>query len=646
MEGIVENTREIYAEVASYSVVPPEKIWQFWNVYTTTFRRLVDPTAYRLENFWWHVWGSDRQHLSGATLAKLYEEFSTGPTFVPLKGPPNRCEGPLSLPEPGSRRHVPDRHNSEPIRRPEPAKTDPESDQASTPKASASNMKSPGPSAARPPPPHPILKKSRGPSSSGHRPTARFISPQPSEDEAAQDDDSDRTIVPTEPDELAAPTMLPSPLPNPAATVQTPAAPPAAQPTPHPAASASRTPATEMPPPPLPATTKSSQSKKEKSAAPSTKRIVVSTAASKKRPVLPRRQSSHSTPASDAGPAGPEPPRRHSNSNQRPVSGIAELIRRSSQDSIASSPSETGPPVLSAKAAGKRPAKPSPSSQTREVVRKDNLRKRQPVGPTVVHHGFLPQALDGQSSSQAQKQGAKQNQDQLPRGPPLAGFVDRPAIDDRQNIPPGYYNRGHPQRPDMALAANAPIPPARNPLHPPSFMEDQPAVYGPAPRPPPFTGFIGAQNQQATNTVTAPTEAVPQGMVRSQSNMESQQQRQRSRRRPSAEITSSGIRPPLQALRAAPSVITSTTNAQGRMGSDEVPTTSAIAAQDEGRLPDNLMLSSRPSASALQNLAFTPTPRNPAPPPPFGRSRSELKLLLGRSEAARESKQAFFPKHD
>lgn len=30
-KGILENTREIYAEVASYDVVPPEKIWQYWN---------------------------------------------------------------------------------------------------------------------------------------------------------------------------------------------------------------------------------------------------------------------------------------------------------------------------------------------------------------------------------------------------------------------------------------------------------------------------------------------------------------------------------------------------------------------------------------------------------------------------------------
>lgn len=29
--GFFENTQEIYAEIASYPVVPPEKIKQYWN---------------------------------------------------------------------------------------------------------------------------------------------------------------------------------------------------------------------------------------------------------------------------------------------------------------------------------------------------------------------------------------------------------------------------------------------------------------------------------------------------------------------------------------------------------------------------------------------------------------------------------------
>ncbi|KAJ4298612.1 hypothetical protein N0V88_003642 [Collariella sp. IMI 366227] len=92
-EGFFANTQEIYAEVASYPRLPPEKIRQYWNVYTTTFRRLFDPSAFRLENFWWHVWGSERlRNLSGPALAKLFEEFSDGPTFVPLRSPADLYE--------------------------------------------------------------------------------------------------------------------------------------------------------------------------------------------------------------------------------------------------------------------------------------------------------------------------------------------------------------------------------------------------------------------------------------------------------------------------------------------------------------------------------------------------------------------------
>lgn len=125
-KGIVINTTNIYKEVAGYSIIPADKIWEYWHgsfcrlkfgqavwsqhdidsariymltripyiVYTVTNKKLRDPTARRLENFWWQVWGSDRRYLSGQALARLYEDISVGPTAVPLHGPPNRWEGP------------------------------------------------------------------------------------------------------------------------------------------------------------------------------------------------------------------------------------------------------------------------------------------------------------------------------------------------------------------------------------------------------------------------------------------------------------------------------------------------------------------------------------------------------------------------
>ncbi|KAG6019079.1 hypothetical protein E4U41_003409 [Claviceps citrina] len=147
-KGIVINSTSIYREVASYPNVPAAKICQFWHVYTTTNKKLEDPTARRLENFWWQVWGSDRRHLSGRALARIYETISLGPTFVPLHGPPNRWEGP-------------DVDRSEPLRV----------------KSNDLKVQSLSSSASKPPPSHPILKKARSPFATGRRPTARFASP-------------------------------------------------------------------------------------------------------------------------------------------------------------------------------------------------------------------------------------------------------------------------------------------------------------------------------------------------------------------------------------------------------------------------------------------------------------------------------------
>ncbi|KAM3425847.1 hypothetical protein NHJ13734_009876 [Beauveria thailandica] len=97
-KGILKNSSTVYDEVASYSTLPPDKVHQYWHVYTTTNNKLKDPTARRLENFWWHVWGSDRSKLSGRVLARIFQDISLGPTVVPLKGPPNRWEGPDTSP--------------------------------------------------------------------------------------------------------------------------------------------------------------------------------------------------------------------------------------------------------------------------------------------------------------------------------------------------------------------------------------------------------------------------------------------------------------------------------------------------------------------------------------------------------------------
>ncbi|SPN99834.1 uncharacterized protein DNG_02686 [Cephalotrichum gorgonifer] len=169
-KGFVINSDDIYKEIASYPVVPPDKIKEYWRVYTTTFRRLIDPTANRLEHFWWHVWGSDRKHLSGKTLARLFEEISTGPTIAPLPGPPNRWEPPVfgDQPPPWERRKKSDKPSTTP-------------DSRSTDSSTKEDVSSGKPQ----PQPHPILKKSRGDSRSGPRPTAHFAVPDEDDGEAS-----------------------------------------------------------------------------------------------------------------------------------------------------------------------------------------------------------------------------------------------------------------------------------------------------------------------------------------------------------------------------------------------------------------------------------------------------------------------------
>ncbi|KAL6917929.1 hypothetical protein ACHAPO_000264 [Fusarium lateritium] len=173
-KGIVTNSENIYKEVADFPIVPPDKVWKYWHVYTTTYKKLQDPTACRLENFWWHVWGSDRRFLKGSALAKLYEEISNGPTFVPLKGPPNRWEGPDMHPLIKQILEAAEAQATPPLPQPPGSRSSRPTDSA---------LRTLSSSASKPPPTHPILKKARGPSASGPRPTARFVSPHESADE-------------------------------------------------------------------------------------------------------------------------------------------------------------------------------------------------------------------------------------------------------------------------------------------------------------------------------------------------------------------------------------------------------------------------------------------------------------------------------
>ncbi|KAK3330897.1 hypothetical protein B0H66DRAFT_79112 [Apodospora peruviana] len=530
--GIVENTNEIYAEIASYPVVPPEKIWQYWNVYTTTFRRLVDPTAYRLENFWWHVWGSDRRNLSGPALAKLFEEFSKGQTFVPLRSTANRYEGP-SVPRASRDRLA--KLNTQP---PEHDKRE-EAQDRSLPKTST---KPPTPSSSRPPPPHPILKKTRGPSASGARPTARFVSPPVSDDEDEKDGDmsSGSTAVTSS-------EMLPPPFPPPVKKTMTfaPTEPLAGMPPPPLPSSAKRemedAPAGKasglvMRPPPVP-----SPARSEKSGGTPTRKVVASTAASKRRPALPRRQSSQSSASSDTS-SREHPSTMRNLGTQRSVSNVVV-----EQESSGSS-SQASVLMMSSRAAGKRPARSSDKRSTtpRSVPSQGNSSQERIV-TTQETVGTLPQRRSTWDMRDPASGGTLVQR--LVPAPPIAGFVN---------------------------------------------------------------------DQQPENR--------PPRMERSHSNIETP------RRTREASAGGVGGLAPLQASLVGASIVgTSETTAQGHFDSETM--TVATALPEARDIPDGVMLASRPSSSALLDMQFQPTPPNPAPPIPFGRSLSQLTLILEREKA-------------
>ncbi|PSS28021.1 hypothetical protein M430DRAFT_162048 [Amorphotheca resinae ATCC 22711] len=169
---VVNNSPYIEGSIERISTEPLDlaDIAKFWKVYTTTKRRLLDPTAERLENYWWRIWGSRKRELNGATIAGLFSHISHGQSFVPLRGPPNRDEGTPPMVWERTARAGPRGSSSTTVSRSHQGR----------PSTTSSSTTSRAPSVM----PHPILKKSRGPSTTGPRPTARFISPHESEDES------------------------------------------------------------------------------------------------------------------------------------------------------------------------------------------------------------------------------------------------------------------------------------------------------------------------------------------------------------------------------------------------------------------------------------------------------------------------------
>lgn len=144
--------------------------------YTTTTRRLRDPAAQRLENLWWRVWGSQRRHLHATTIAAIVRVVSDSDNTVSSQR--TRAHAATAAPRDAS----PDTQSSE----------DPWS------AASSTILRDPVVI-------HPILKKGRGSSSNGPRPTARFVDPHDVAGPGGEDEHAVATTPPSRP-----PTRKPS----------------------------------------------------------------------------------------------------------------------------------------------------------------------------------------------------------------------------------------------------------------------------------------------------------------------------------------------------------------------------------------------------------------------------------------------------
>ncbi|KAI0172880.1 hypothetical protein GGR52DRAFT_591383 [Hypoxylon sp. FL1284] len=302
-KGIVFNKTSIYEEIAKYDIVPLEKIHAACHVFSTTSRRLDDPTARRLENFWTRVLGGDRRYLPGKIVARIFQSISEEESFVKLRGPSNRYE-PVYKPSPPSKVELPTSVQTN-------TEISEEGLSESKSKGKAKATKSAPPLTKQP---HPILKKPRGPSSSGPRPKTRFVSPAGSVDENKDVElaSSGSTAVTHNVDSKAASSS-----------------------------------------------TVKEEKKKATNTTPKKKTTFVASTASRRRPAMPRRISSQSSTAvsgSDVGskegssPAGPRQP--------GPQSSVSVAQPEKSSKRLSTN---EGGERLSAKAAGKRPAtRPSP----------------------------------------------------------------------------------------------------------------------------------------------------------------------------------------------------------------------------------------------------------------------------------------------
>ncbi|KAH8882629.1 hypothetical protein GQ53DRAFT_441340 [Thozetella sp. PMI_491] len=441
----------------------------------------------------------------------------------------------------------------------------------------SANPKEPTPSSSRPPPPHPILKKPRGPSTSGSRPTARFALPPDSSDEDGRQEPSSQGT------------------------------------------------ASDMPPPPRPTSYKG----EKKAAVATTKKFVASTAASKRRPVLPRRQSSQSSDAGYAPPVGKQPaPQRSSSQSstgsssqvEGPVGGsharrgprqhyarqqAKGSSRRSAEEPAANIHQgrvrgENTPAITQAEENASTEALAQPRPQTTLATLPEptpSATQKQPIVTQRVH-GFLPKRGPGVVSP-AQSEGAP-----VPERPMSIEASQTLVLQSRRPVtaqPLDFIPPSRPVAPQQSPGATS----SSGGRYSGNLLSyELNKSYSATNRPPaPIAGFVADRR----SPILPPD---------SHTNVDAPERRS----------SVGGLQPP----QAVSSVVgTTTTTAKGQFDSDTVP---IPVLPEASSATEHTSFGSQSKSPSLLNMQFTPTQPNPAPPVPFGRSKSQLKLVLEREK--------------
>lgn len=434
------------------------------------------------------------------------------------------------------------------------------------------------PSSSRPPPAHPILKKPRGPSNSGPRPTARFVDVPDSEDETQhQSSDSQRTGSGSGSGSGSGASQSGSQTKK--------QAPPISK---SPAAKADRKPA---------------------------KKFVASKVTGKRRPVLPRRQSSQSSNGSV-------------NSDTSSRDGKSSTPSQSSHQEFLASPADEAPPEV--QGSFRLPThneEPVPSVRT---LGKLPAKGASPDKPVIVRTSPQP---DSRSGSRTRPAAQKRTSSPLIQGYTVQDNTTTSAPrNSPKQPPPPRSTKSLGKQPEVVTRGRT-----GNPLGiftapaPTATVQTTHATTDESTEPNPFEGHWEEEEKAyPKSAIEAPTSTfnTPDPTARTARSRSSESKKRLSAAEP---VPSSFFK--------SPSVVGMSKLAVKGGFDFETPRPTRGDGDDDNVPPLGMLDPDIPKASVLDSK-FSPTQPGAAPELPMARSKSQLTLLLelDKERSARNSR--------